>query len=182
MNKDNINKMNVDGWCEEIIWYFPKNDNGEYQIPIALDFDYTCTKKSSWLEGTWEENPHCFETLKKWQNMGCVFILNTFRNAEFAKKPVEWLESNGIHVYGVGKHPIQKIEDGESNKIWSIFNIDDMNVGTFLVCNKNERPYVDWELMDMYLTPIIEKMRNRIPQIEKDILEIKKKCASAHQE
>lgn len=173
--------MNVDGICEELIWYFPKNDNGEYQIPITLDFDYTCTKKSSWLEGTWEENPKCFEILKKWQNMGCVFILNTFRNAEFAKKPIEWLESNGVKIYGVGKHPLQEEGEGESRKIWSIFNIDDMNVGTFLVCEKDARPYVDWNKMDEYLTPIIKSIRKRLPEIEDSVLKKKATSLASHQ-
>lgn len=176
-----MEKMNIDKWCEEIIWYFPKNENGEYQIPIALDFDYTCTKKSSWIEGTWEENPHCFETLKKWQDLGCVFILNTFRNKEFAKKPTEWLKKNGIDIYGVGRHPMQSTNEGDSQKVWCIFNIDDMNVGTFLVCEPNERPYVNWEMTDAYLTPIIEKIRKRLPELEPSILKAKAKVAAAHQ-
>lgn len=63
-----MNNINVDAICEEILWYSTKNEDGKYRIPIVLDFDFTCTKKSSWINETWEENPHCFETLKKWEN------------------------------------------------------------------------------------------------------------------
>lgn len=165
--------INVDGICKEIIWYSTKRSDGTYRIPIVLDFDFTCTKKSSWLEGTWEENPHCFETLKKWADLGCVFILDTMRGVERSKPAIKWLMENGISLYGVGRNPDQDSDGDTTPKAWGIYCIDDRNVGTFLVHEKGERGYVDWKAMDEYLTPILKKIVHRLPQMELAVLKEK---------
>ena len=71
--------FNVDKLAEEIIWYGEKK-NGKYIIPIVIDFDFCLTCRSSWIKGTFIENPHAFDTLKKWEEKyNCGFILETMR-------------------------------------------------------------------------------------------------------
>ena len=166
-----MSNINVDAICSEIRWYGSKDENGKYRIPIVLDFDYTCTKKSSWLEGTWEENPHCFDMLKKWQGIGCVYVLDTMRGKDNVRPAVEWLENNGISLYGIGRNPDQDSEDYCSRKAWGIFSVDDRNVGSFLIYEEGERPYIDWLTTDFFLTPILEKIANRLVEMDNEIIE-----------
>lgn len=166
---------NVKDICKEIIWYSSKNENGRYRIPIALDFDYTCTKKSSWLDGTWVENPFCFETLKKWSNLGCVFILDTMRGEKNIQPAIEWLTDNGIELYGINHNPDQGFTNDCSNKVWAVFSIDDRNVGTFLIRERDERPYIDWVAMDANLTPILEEVYKELPKLEQEVIDLKNK-------
>ena len=168
-----MNNINVDAICEEILWYSTKNEDGKYRIPIVLDFDFTCTKKSSWINETWEENPHCFETLKKWEKLGCVFILDTMRGKSKIK-PAIWLYKNGVNVYGIGRNPDQDSDGDASTKAWGVFSIDDRNVGSFLVYEEGERPYIDWFMTDTYLTPILKKIQLRLPELEEEVIRKKK--------
>ena len=168
--------MNVDNICEEIIWYSEKDEKtGKYYIPVVLDFDYTLTKKSSWISGTFEENDHCFDVLKKWkEEFGCVYMLETMRAGKNVQPAVDFCKSKGLEFFGIGRNPLQDRDGDVTCKCWGIFDIDDRNVMVPLICPKDSRPYVNWELIDAYLTPILRKICNRISEMEEEILKKKK--------
>lgn len=168
-----MNDKNIDAICNEILWSSSKNEDGQYRIPILLDFDFTCTKNSSCINDTWEENPHCFETLKKWEKMGCVFILDTIK-AQSKIKHTIWLYKNGVNIYGMGRNPDQDSGCDKLTKVWGVFSIDDRNVGSFLVYEEGERPYIDWFMTDTYLTPILKKIQLRLPELEEEVIRKKK--------
>lgn len=166
--------MNVDKICEEIIWYSKKDEKtGKFIIPIILDFDFTITKESSWLKGTFTENDNCIETLKKWENeFGVKYILETMRGEQHIQPAIDFCKSKGLEFFGVGYNPLQN--KGETCKIWGIFDIDDRNAGTFLNKPDNGRPYINWELLDAYLTPILRQVCKRIEEVEERVLEAKR--------
>lgn len=155
--------------AKEILWYSTKNDDGTYRIPICLDFDFTCTRNSSWIQGTWDENPHCFETLKKWQKLGCVFILDTMRGKRNIEPAIDFLRKNDIFLYGIGRNPDQDSDGYVTNKAWGVFSIDDRNMGSFNVDDGQSRPYIDWYKVDEHYTPIIERISQLLPQMEEEV-------------
>ena len=172
--------MNVDKICEELIWYGKKDDNGKYGIYIIVDFDFTITKESSWLHGTFTENDHCIETMKKWEKeFNVKFILETMRGEKHIQPAVDFCKSKGIEFFGIGRNPLQESSSEMSCKCWGIFDIDDRNCMIPLKCPKNGRPYVDWELLDYYMTPILRKIQKRITEVEERVLEAKR---LAHEE
>ena len=119
--------MNVDKICEEIIWYSKRDEKtNKFCIPIVIDFDFTITKESSWLKGTFTENDHCFDIMKKWENdFGVKFILETMRGEENIKPAIEFCKQNGIEFYGIGRNPLQDSGPGSSCKVWAIWSIDE---------------------------------------------------------
>ncbi len=166
--------MNVDKICEEIIWYSKKDEKtGKWIIPILCDFDFTLTKTSSWLKGTFIENDHCFETMKKWEDeFGVKFILETMRGKKNIKPAIDFCKSKGVEFFGIGHNPLQV--KGETCKTWALWCIDDRNAGTFLETPKDGRPYVNWKLLDYYMTPILRKVCKRIAEVEERVLNAKK--------
>ena len=48
-----------------------------------------------------------------------------------------------------------------------------------LECPKDGRPYVNWVVLDMYMTPILRKVVKRIEEVEERVLEAKR---LAHEE
>jgi hypothetical protein len=48
-----------------------------------------------------------------------------------------------------------------------------------LKCPKDGRPYVDWEVLEMYMTPLLKKVCKRIGEVEERVLEAKR---LAHEE
>ena len=167
--------MNVDKICEELIWYGKKFDDGRYGIYIVIDFDFTITKASSWLHGTFEENDHCIETMKKWEkDFGVKFILETMRGEKHIQPAIDFCKSKGIEFFGIGRNPLQDSDGDLSCKCWGVFDIDDRNCMIPLVCPKDARPYVNWEILDMYMTPILRKISKRLPEVEDRVLEAKR--------
>ena len=173
--------MNVDKICEEIIWYSKKDEKtGMWIIPIVIDFDFTITKESSWLKGTFTENDHCIETMKKWENeFGVKFILETMRGEKHIQPAIDFCKSKGIKFFGIGRNPLQDSSNDMSCKCWGVFDIDDRNAGTFLHYPDDKRPYINWELLDDYLTPILRKVCKRVGEVEERVLEAKR---LAHEE
>lgn len=170
-------KINVDFYCKEILWYSTKNEKtNSFKIPIVLDFDFTCTRNSSWINQTWDENPHCFDTLKNWSDLGCVFVLDTMRSGKNLKMALDWLKDNGIEIYGIGSNPDQNNAGNMSHKAWGIFSVDDRNAGSFLVFSDDGRPYIDWEKTDKFLTPILKSIHDRLPELE-SVVEKEKEIA-----
>lgn len=181
MKGDNA-MINVDRYCEEIIWYSKKNEkNGKWIIPIVIDFDYCITKESSWLNGTFTENPGCFETLIRWQKeYGVEYILETMRGPSRIQPAIDYCAEHGVHFFGVGTNPLQSQDNDATCKCWGIFDIDDRNAGTFLNFPKDERPYINWELMSMWLTSILKQICERLPEMEDDVLRRKAEVEGKH--
>lgn len=181
MKGDNA-MINVDRYCEEIIWYSKKNEKtGKWIIPIVIDFDYCITKESSWLNGTFTENPGCFETLIRWQKeYGVEYILETMRGPSRIQPAIDYCAENGIHFFGIGRNPLQDQDGDITCKCWGIFDIDDRNAGTFLNFPKDERPYINWELMSMWLTSILKQICERLPEMEDDVLRRKTEVEGKH--
>ena len=148
------------GIIDEVLYYSERSEDGRWIIPIEVDWDYTLTKCSSWEKGTMDINYEGLEVMKRWSrdyNVG--WILNTMRNNELLKEPLKTLEKEGVKLYSLRKNPRQMGDDrnGEVTKSFSVFCIDDRNVGTphtwLEGCN---RPHVDWEAVDKIMTPILE--------------------------
>ena len=157
--------MNVDKICEEIVWYSKKDEKtGRWIIPIVIDFDFTITKASSWLHGTFTENDHCIETM---------------RGENHIKPALDFCKSKGINFFGVGRNPLQDSDGDLSCKCWGLWDIDDRNCMIPLECPKDGRPYVNWVVLDMYMTPILRKVVKRIEEVEERVLEAKR---LAHEE
>lgn len=186
-NKDNcftINRLieeirlfniNVDKICEELIWYGKKNDNGKYEIYIVIDFDFTITKESSWQKGTFTENDHCIETMHKWEKeFGVKFILETMRGKKHIQPAIDFCKSKGINFFGIGRNPLQDSDGDLSCKCWGVFDIDDRNCMIPLKYPKNGRPYVNWEMLDIYMSPILRKICKRLEEVEERVLEAKR--------
>jgi len=155
---------NIDGILFELRYYSDIDEKtGKYIIPILVDFDFTITKESSWEDNTFTPNEHCLDTMLKWQNeYGVRFILDTMRGDDNVGQAVEFLESNGIRLLGVGDNPMQAKGDECTKKIWAIMSIDDRNIGTPLIHESGKRAYVDWEEVDEIYSPLIKKISNEI--------------------
>ena len=97
------------------------------------------------------------------------------RSEKNIQPAIEWLINNGIELYGINHNPDQGMTDDCSNKVWAVFSIDDRNVGTYLIYEKGERPYIDWVAMDANLTPILEEVYEELPKLEKEVIEFKNK-------
>ena len=167
--------MNVDKICEELIWYGKKFENGKYGIYVIVDFDFTITKASSWLHGTFTENDHCIEIMKKWEKeFNVKFILETMRGEKHIQPAVDFCKSKGIEFFGIGRNPLQDSDGDLSCKCWGVFDIDDRNMGIPLICPEKERPYVDWKSLDERMTPILEKISKRLIEVEERVLEAKR--------
>ena len=173
--------MNVDKICEEIVWYSKKDEiTGKWIIPIVIDFDFTITKESSWLHGTFNENDHCIETMKKWEReFGVKFILETMRGEKHIKPAIDFCKSKGIEFFGIGRNPLQDADGDMSCKCWGIWDIDDRNMCIPLICEENKRPYVNWWVLDVEMTPILDKVIKRLEEVEERVLEAKR---LAHEE
>lgn len=169
--------MNVDKICEEILWYSKKDENTDkWIIPVVVDFDYTLTKESSWLEGTFTKNNNCFDIMKKWEDeFGVKFMLETMRGEDNIQPAIDFCRENGIEFFGIGRNPLQDADGDTTCKCWGIWSIDDRNAGIFLHCPDDGRPYVNWEILDDYLTPILRKVYNRLPELEEQVLSNRKK-------
>ena len=126
MKREEIN-MNVDKICEELIWYGKKFEDGRFGIFVIVDFDFCITKTSSWLHGTFTENDHCFETMKKWEKeFGVKFILETMRGEKYIQPAIDFCKENGIEFFGIGSeahtHPMSGLRSGTACHYWEIFH------------------------------------------------------------
>lgn len=158
--------MNYDGIIDEILFYSERSKDGRWIIPIAIDWDYTLTKCSSWERGEMILNRKAFEVMRKWikeYNVG--FILDTMRPDELLKEPIEILENEGIKLYSLRRNPKQ--EENEVTKIFAIMSIDDRGLGIPVQwldgCN---RPHVDWDGVDKLATPILEHISKTLDKVK----------------
>ena len=169
--------MAMKGYAKEIIWYSNKSPNGKYVIPISVDFDFTITSHSDWVSGKMYENDGCFDVMKKLQekyNVG--FILNTMRTGNNLKRAVDFVKNGGINLYGIGKNPLHEGEKDVSNKIFSLFDIDDKSVNAPLIYKEGMRPYINWKKVDEFLSPRLEIICKEITEMEDEVLKEKAEC------
>ena len=156
-----------DGLIDEVLYYSERSEDGRWIIPIEVDWDYTLTKCSSWEQGIMELNEEGFEVMKRWSkdyNVG--WILNSMRHDEILQEPLQILKDKGVSLYGIRKNPLQDKDGNTVTKSFSIFCIDDRNVGTphkwFEDCN---RPHVDWKKIDEMMSPILDHISNNLKKV-----------------
>lgn len=160
--------MIYDGIIREILYYGERSENGRWIIPIAIDWDYTLTKCSSWLEGTMEVNYEAFNVMKRWSeeyNVG--WILDTMRHDAILEEPLRILEENGIKLYGVRKNPQQDKDGNSVPKVWAVFSVDDRNVGCPVkMLDGCDRPHVDWDGVDKIMSPILKEISDKLNSVK----------------
>ena len=150
--------MKYDGIIDEILFYSERSEDGRWVIPIAVDWDYTLTKCSSWESGEMVINTEAFDIMKRWtKDYNVGFILDTMRHDEILKEPLETLEKYGVKLYGLRKNPQQDKDGNTVPKAFAVFSIDDRNVNIPVKWYEDcTRPYVDWIEVDKIMTPILE--------------------------
>ncbi len=157
-----------DGIIDEVLYYSERSEDGRWIIPIEVDWDYTLTKCSSWETGEMEINYEAFEIMKRWtKDYNVGWILNSMRHDEILKEPLKTLEKEGVKLYGLRKNPIQDRDGNSVTKSFSVFCIDDRNVGTpvkwFENCN---RPHVDWVEVDKIMSPILKHISDNLDKVK----------------
>lgn len=150
--------MRYNGIIDEILFYSERSEDGRWIIPIAVDWDYTLTKCSSWESGEMVLNTEAFDVMKRWiRDYNVGFILDTMRHDEILKEPLETLEKHGVKLYGLRKNPQQDKDGNTVPKAFAVFSIDDRNVNIPVKWYEDcTRPYVDWAEVDRIMTPILE--------------------------
>ena len=156
-----------EGVIDEITMYSEKTADGRWIIPISVDWDFTLTKSSDWESGHIELNDYGFTVLRRWQekyNIG--IILNTLRHKEVLVEPLKILREKGIRIYGIGKNPNQDKDGNIVNKCFSVFDIDDRDVGIPVYKELwRKRPYVNWEEVERIMEPILKLIYNKLSKI-----------------
>lgn len=139
------------------------NDLVDKKLPITVDFDATLCKPHAYPYIV-QENKPCFEVLKKWQEMGCMIILNTMRGGKDLKEAIDWCKKKGFEFDAIGRNPTQdKWCDKDVYKCYSVIDIDDRNAGVPLIGEDIDgRGWVDWQKIDEICTPKIKKMLGKI--------------------
>lgn len=151
------------GIIDEVLLYSKRSEDGRWIIPIEVDWDYTLTKCSDWEHDKMVVNEEAFPIMRRWideYNVG--FILNSMRHDEILKEPLSILENEGIKLYGLRKNPTQDKDGNEVSKCFAVFCIDDRNVGTPMAMDAFDRPYVNWKVVDMMMSPILQYMTEQL--------------------
>ena len=157
------------GLIDEVLFYSERDENGEWIIPIEVDWDFTITKCSSWEKGEMIMNEDAFKVMRRWSeeyNVG--WILNSMRNDKLLEEPIAILEKEGIKLYGIRKNPIQtnSDEDQEVTKSFAVMSIDDRGIGIPHKWMENcERPHVDWIEVDKITSPILKHISDTLKKV-----------------
>lgn len=127
-------------------------------LPISVDFDGTLCKPHCY-PAIAEVNGRCFEILHRWQDAGCMILLNTMRGGTELKEAVDWCRQHGFEFDGVDRNPYQdEWCDPSVKKIYSVYDVDDRNLGCPLSFENDPRGHVDWEVIDKHFTDHIVRM------------------------
>lgn len=132
------------------------------RLPISVDFDATlCFPHMYPYIG--EENKPCFDVLRKWQEMGCIILLNTMRGGKELEEAIEWCKKHNFEFDAIGRNPTQdKWCESNVYKIYSILDIDDRNAGCPLLGEDIDgRGWVNWEEIDKIYTEKITRWLNK---------------------
>lgn len=116
-------------------------------MEICIDFDGTCVKHEYPRIGG---NINSQETLRRLVKNGHKLILFTMRSGKELDDAVKWFNDNKIDLYGINENPTQK-KWTQSPKAYGQLYIDDAALGTPLVFNNIDRPYVNWEVVTSIL-------------------------------
>ncbi len=124
---------------------------------ICVDFDGTVVDHNYPSIG--EPAPNAIKWLRRLQIYGARIILFTMRcdsekQGPLLQEAVAYLQSNGVHLYGINRHPDQ--DDWTSSpKAYGHVYVDDAAIGCPLTHPKGfHRPCVDWKKVG----PMLEKM------------------------
>ena len=119
-------------------------------MEIAVDFDGTITTHAWPLIGTPLKG--CIETLKELQSNGHRLILFTMRSGKELQESVDYLNENGVTLYGVNTNPTQK-NWTQSPKAYAQVFIDDAALGCPLLFDReiSTRPFVNWSQVRVLL-------------------------------
>ena len=117
-------------------------------LVIGIDFDGTIVKHKYPKMGEPIEN--CLEVIERLSEVGHKIVLYTMRNGERLADAVEYLEHEGVELYGVNDNPTQKHWAPDSRKVFCHVYIDDAALGCPLV-HEGARPYVDWYAVEHIL-------------------------------
>lgn len=122
---------------------------------VGLDFDGTVVTHDFPDIG---KDIGAISWLLKIQEAGGQFILNTMRSGESLVAAVQFLEDQGVELYGVNQNPSQASWTS-SPKVYAHVYIDDAAFGCPLIFPVNgKRPYVDWNIVG---PGILEKLKNK---------------------
>ena len=109
---------------------------------IGIDFDGTIVEHKYPLMG--EEIEGALEVIHELIDAGHKIILYTMRSGDRLDEAVEYLNDEGIELYGINENKTQK-HWTTSPKVFSNIYIDDAALGCPLVTDETGRPYVNWE-------------------------------------
>ena len=122
---------------------------------VGLDFDGTVVTHDFPDIG---KDIGAISWLLKIQEAGGRIILNTMRSGESLVAAVQFLEDQGVELYGVNQNPSQTSWTS-SPKVYAHVYIDDAAFGCPLIFPDNgKRPYVDWNIVG---PGILEKLKNK---------------------
>ena len=112
---------------------------------IAIDFDGTCVDHFYPLIG--EPVPNALESMRFFNENNHDIILNTMRSGKHLDEAVDYLEKNGIRLFGINENPDQKSWT-KSPKVYADYYIDDAAIGCpLLKVDGFYRWCVDWEII-----------------------------------
>jgi hypothetical protein len=133
-----------------------KRSTWNYTMYVCVDFDGTVVDHR--YPDIGKPAPEAITWLKRIQSYGAKIILFTMRcdseeHGNLLSEAVDYLESNGVVLYGVNRNPDQDSWTS-SPKAYGHMYVDDAAVGCPLVHPKGfSRPCVDWKQVG----PLLEK-------------------------
>lgn len=114
---------------------------------VAIDFDGTCVTNEYPKIG---KEIGAAPVLKEMTENGIKLVLCTMRDGKLLEEAVQWFRDNNIPLYGINKTPGQ-YKWTSSPKIFANYYIDDAAIGVPLVFDTNNKPFVDWQKLRIYL-------------------------------
>jgi hypothetical protein len=115
---------------------------------IAVDFDGTCVEHRYPEVGP--EVLGCVETLRALVNAGHRIILWTIRSGKELEAAVHWFNDREIPLFGVNANPEQS-SWSDSRKAYAHLYIDDAALGCPTLQYPPARPYVRWDVVQVFL-------------------------------
>ena len=138
-------------------------------VSIAVDFDDTVsmTEKDEARWAAMHPIKNCFETLRKWRDLGCRIYLDTRRRGGSLDIALAWCANCKFVFDGVvgGNRQIDP-----PSRFGTVFRVDDMSLGTPLMHDKNDvyRDHVDWKAVDETMTPMLKELTDKIKERRKN--------------